>query len=54
MEGTDFHSQHRPFVERFCTPNGLSRLEVKGVRNQKSLDALRSGLLKAGGKFVVS
>lgn len=46
--------QARPFVERFRTTEGLRRLEIRGVKHAESLGALREGLLKKDGLFIVT
>ena len=46
------HYQTKPFVKRFSESGLLDKLTVKGIQHQRTLDELRSGLVKPNGLFI--
>ena len=45
--------QARPLIDRFRGPLGLRNVVVKGVKHKKSLQQLKKGLMREGGRFRV-
>ena len=43
--------QVRPLIDRFRGPLGLKNVVVKGVTHKKSLQQLKKGLMREGGRF---
>ncbi len=47
----DKHIQTETIIKIFRPPSGLRKLVIKGIKHQDTLDKLKNGLVKDGGRL---